>query len=244
VTTHHLKTWPRFFEAVVSGAKPFELRRLDRPYATGDRLVLEEWDPATEKYTGRHASRDVMYMVAGPCFGLPEGHCILGLSRSDADLARAEAKGWADALSAAIDEIARTEAEGGVGSVTALRVIGNLRSLSPAKAETPAAPVEASEATCNCTAAFTRDVGRHHFDCPMWKCPECGHRNSAHLDRGCGLCSCPGMAVPVATPSPATTQAAVCARCGGSRYATDHDSGGRHVGWSVCPDCSGRDGER
>jgi hypothetical protein len=45
-------------------------------------------------------------------------------------------------------------------------------------------------------------------------------------------------------PPAATTQAAVCARCGGSRYATDHDSGGRHVGWSVCPDCSGRDGER
>lgn len=79
--THRLKTWPQFYEAVANGSKPFELRKFDRPYEVGDRLVLEEWNPATAKYTGRHASRDVTYMVVGPCFGLPEGHCIMGLSR-------------------------------------------------------------------------------------------------------------------------------------------------------------------
>jgi Domain of unknown function (DUF3850) len=45
---HDLKTWPRFFEAVASGAKPFEWRKDDRDYRVGDILNLREWAPAHE----------------------------------------------------------------------------------------------------------------------------------------------------------------------------------------------------
>jgi hypothetical protein len=45
VTTHDLKTWPRFFAAVWDGTKKAELRRADRPFAVGDTLKLHEWDP-------------------------------------------------------------------------------------------------------------------------------------------------------------------------------------------------------
>lgn len=45
MTTHTLKIWPQYFDAVASGRKTVELRRDDRGYAVGDTLVLQEWKP-------------------------------------------------------------------------------------------------------------------------------------------------------------------------------------------------------
>lgn len=42
--THDLKILPEYFEAVTSGMKTFELRKDDRGFATGDHVVLWEWD--------------------------------------------------------------------------------------------------------------------------------------------------------------------------------------------------------
>lgn len=77
---HHLKTWPQFFEAISSGAKTFELRRNDRPFAVGDTLVLQEWVPETEGYTGAEERRVVTYIMRSG-FGLPAGYCIMSLAR-------------------------------------------------------------------------------------------------------------------------------------------------------------------
>lgn len=52
-TVHHLKTWPRYFYAVDRCQKRFELRLDDRGFKLGDILILCEWNPATEKYTGQ-----------------------------------------------------------------------------------------------------------------------------------------------------------------------------------------------
>lgn len=41
---HELKTWPGYFEDVISGRKTFEVRVFDRPYRFGDTLKLREWD--------------------------------------------------------------------------------------------------------------------------------------------------------------------------------------------------------
>jgi hypothetical protein len=78
MTTHELKTWPRFFEAVVSGAKPFEVRRNDRDFKVGDRLVLREWNEKAG-YTGQMCQQEVTYVLAGgPPFVTP-GYVVLGL---------------------------------------------------------------------------------------------------------------------------------------------------------------------
>jgi hypothetical protein len=61
--THDLKCWPEFFQAVVEGRKPFEIRENDRDYQVGDTLALHEWEPSTEKETGRHAFVRVTYMT-------------------------------------------------------------------------------------------------------------------------------------------------------------------------------------
>jgi hypothetical protein len=46
MTTHTLKTWPVPFAAVLSGAKTHEIRKADRAFAVGDRLLLREWQDA------------------------------------------------------------------------------------------------------------------------------------------------------------------------------------------------------
>lgn len=78
---HALKTWPQYWRAVQDGSKTFELRRDDRSFQVGDVLLLQEWDPDTEGYTGRELRRQVSYVIRdAPEFGLREGFVVLGLS--------------------------------------------------------------------------------------------------------------------------------------------------------------------
>ncbi|KAB7710960.1 DUF3850 domain-containing protein [Plesiomonas shigelloides] len=60
-TTHHLKTLPEHYNAVVRGDKLAELRKNDRNFNVGDCLLLKEW---TESYgyTGRSASFHVIHV--------------------------------------------------------------------------------------------------------------------------------------------------------------------------------------
>jgi hypothetical protein len=65
---HTLKTWPRYFNEVLSGRKPFEWRINDRYYEVGDTLILQEWEPLRENlgckeghYTGRELRKVVSY---------------------------------------------------------------------------------------------------------------------------------------------------------------------------------------
>ncbi len=53
------KTWPEYFEQIVSGKKKYELRLNDFEVHEGDYLVLEEWDPETGDYTGRAVKKKV-----------------------------------------------------------------------------------------------------------------------------------------------------------------------------------------
>lgn len=56
------KIWPEYFEAVVSGKKKYELRLNDFDIQEGDTLILEEWDPQTQNYTGRKTAKKVTYV--------------------------------------------------------------------------------------------------------------------------------------------------------------------------------------
>lgn len=41
--THHLKTKREYFQAVIDGKKPFEIRLNDRDFKQGDKVILEEY---------------------------------------------------------------------------------------------------------------------------------------------------------------------------------------------------------
>ncbi len=56
------KVWPKYFEAILSGKKKYELRLNDFAVNEGDALLLKEWDPKTKQYTGREIQKMVTYV--------------------------------------------------------------------------------------------------------------------------------------------------------------------------------------
>lgn len=75
---HELKTWPVFYADVVSGRKPFEVRKADRPFQEGDVLILREWSTGSG-YSGRYCFRRITYILPGGDFGVAADHVVLGL---------------------------------------------------------------------------------------------------------------------------------------------------------------------
>jgi hypothetical protein len=82
-TTHDLKCWPRFFDAMRDGRKAFELRKNDRDYKAGDNIILREWVPAKDvggEYTGRELFGRITYIVFPEDHeSLREGYCCLAV---------------------------------------------------------------------------------------------------------------------------------------------------------------------
>jgi Domain of unknown function (DUF3850) len=84
-TTHTLKTWPQFWLAVERGDKTFEVRKDDRAFQTGDKLILEYFDPTRkpEEYQGFSRptlERRVTFVLPGGQFGIEPGYVVLGLA--------------------------------------------------------------------------------------------------------------------------------------------------------------------
>lgn len=77
---HEVKCSLKYFEAVILGVKPFEIRENDRDYFTGEILVLKEWDEIEEAFTGRSLTRVITYMTD---FEQKPGWVVLGLSHND-----------------------------------------------------------------------------------------------------------------------------------------------------------------
>ncbi|MBU3913155.1 MAG: DUF3850 domain-containing protein [Nanoarchaeota archaeon] len=57
------KTWPEFFEAILSGKKKFDLRLADFPVFEGDVIVFEEYNPETRRYTGRKIEKKIGFLL-------------------------------------------------------------------------------------------------------------------------------------------------------------------------------------
>ena len=75
---HELKTAPTYFIDIANGIKKFEVRKNDRPYAEGDFLALNEYDPK-EEYTGRCMLVEVTYILDDPNY-CKEGYIVMGIN--------------------------------------------------------------------------------------------------------------------------------------------------------------------
>jgi hypothetical protein len=80
IRTHELKTWSEYFESMVLEEKNFEVRKNDRNFKVGNYLLLKEWNPESEEYTGREVFRKIEYILKGGQFGIEEGYIVMGLS--------------------------------------------------------------------------------------------------------------------------------------------------------------------
>ncbi len=57
------KATPEMFSSILTGQRDFDIR-LDRfKCRPGDILVLREWDPKKEKYTGRELKKKVAFVL-------------------------------------------------------------------------------------------------------------------------------------------------------------------------------------
>lgn len=75
--SHDLRIWPEYFERVLAGRKGYELRENDRRFREGDALILREWDPDTEEYTGRIVTAVVEVVIGEDFPGVEEGFVLL-----------------------------------------------------------------------------------------------------------------------------------------------------------------------
>lgn len=76
---HQLKCFNVFYQMVVSGAKPWEIRQNDRDYQVGDVIVLNEISPENNyKPTGNKSTYLIKYILTSEEFGgLTSGYVCL-----------------------------------------------------------------------------------------------------------------------------------------------------------------------
>lgn len=76
---HELKIRPDFFKSVLSGVKPFEIRRNDRNFKVGDLVALNEFSDQSG-YTGESALFEITYVMTNTEY-VKEGFAVLGIKR-------------------------------------------------------------------------------------------------------------------------------------------------------------------
>lgn len=72
---HELKILPVYFEQVIAGNKPFEIRdNTDRNFHEGDTVTLNEWD--RRHYTGNKTTRQITFVTA---YAQQPGFVVFGM---------------------------------------------------------------------------------------------------------------------------------------------------------------------
>lgn len=75
---HELKTWSEYYQEVEKGTKTFEIRKNDRDFTVGDILILKEYDPVRETYTGKSINMEVTYILDKQPY-ISEGYVCMGM---------------------------------------------------------------------------------------------------------------------------------------------------------------------
>lgn len=94
---HELKTMPAFFEAVLSGEKTAEVRKNDRSFQKGDKLLLREYEIRrtfiggvlrpeyshfeADGYSERKARVVITHVLTGEEWGIKDGYAVLSFKK-------------------------------------------------------------------------------------------------------------------------------------------------------------------
>lgn len=77
---HELKIHPEYYNQILLGLKKVEIRLNDRNYQENDLLILNEFDPKTERYTGSQLKRKVDFIIRDVA-GLDPDYVIMQISK-------------------------------------------------------------------------------------------------------------------------------------------------------------------
>lgn len=76
MTEHYIKITPHFLERIEDWQKTFEVRKNDRDYQTGDRIILQPFNQLTQQYTGgNEVACKIVYIHTG--LWMIEWYCVL-----------------------------------------------------------------------------------------------------------------------------------------------------------------------
>ncbi|CAM2902826.1 DUF3850 domain-containing protein [Flavobacterium frigoris] len=77
---HELKIYPEHYRNVLLGLKKVEVRLNNRNYQENDLLLLNEYDPNKQKYTGGQVIRKVDFIIKDVA-GLAHNYVVLQISK-------------------------------------------------------------------------------------------------------------------------------------------------------------------
>lgn len=182
---HYIKCWTEFFDQVIAGNKPWELRVNDRNYCVGDEVVLQDFNNETKTYTGREYESVIDFVLKKSPW-LLDGHCIFTLRRAP-DAAGATGGARAMKLDIRVRELTKTLSQIFVGSDPIGGFIENapkeiieevayrLRAFEGREA----LPVASSQPSAPATAPGRKEfVSR--FPTHRFKCEHCDNWQSEH----------------------------------------------------------------
>lgn len=79
MNVHILKIWPKYFGPIKQGDKTFEVRKNDRNYQVGDCVVLREYNPEKDVYTGGVICAVITYIQDSDF--TPDGYTIFAFKK-------------------------------------------------------------------------------------------------------------------------------------------------------------------
>ncbi len=83
VTRHFLKSTTRHFQDVISGSKTMEARKADRDFYIGESILLQEYCPHTERYSGREQLINITNILTGTEYGIMPGYVMISFETGE-----------------------------------------------------------------------------------------------------------------------------------------------------------------
>jgi len=85
-SVHELKCFDTYFRAVAAGEMPFQVRKNDRNFQSGDILWLREWELEEGRYTGRSLYCTITLILSkfapdGGVDVIAPGYVVMGLGK-------------------------------------------------------------------------------------------------------------------------------------------------------------------
>jgi ASC-1-like (ASCH) protein len=77
---HYLKTINPYFNDVDIGVKTFEVRKNDRDFKTGDIMILDEYDPITNEFSGGRIKCIITYVLDDETY-CKKSYVVLGFAK-------------------------------------------------------------------------------------------------------------------------------------------------------------------